>query len=352
MIALFIAGGSGTRLWPLSRKNNPKQLHSIIGSKSLMAEAIERTDPLFESKDIWIVTSRNYAARVAEHSPRVRQEQIIAEPFPLGTNLAVGLGAIHIARNNPEAIVVVGWTDSYIGKKQVFQNVLQKAAFLAPQFDGIVLAAPVAYPATNYGYIKIGEPILEHTGVFKITCFEEKPDIESAAQFLKDSSYFWNTGISIWKISNLLALMENHTPEHYAALKYVSEAIGTSQETARMEEAFKNLDRTAIEHAIFEKAASMAAIPVDLDWSDVGSWSAIYDIQSSGGGNVTRGSVVAVDTDNCLIYAQKRLIATAGISDLVVVETDDAILVARRDDAQGLKELHAKVKEFAGEKYL
>ncbi|MGI8469806.1 MAG: mannose-1-phosphate guanylyltransferase [Pyrinomonadaceae bacterium] len=352
MIALFIAGGSGTRLWPLSRENNPKQLHSIIGSKSLMTQTIERMKPLLEPKDIWIVTGKNYAMRIAECSPGVPREQIITEPFPLGKNLAVGLGVIHIARNSPEAIIVIGWTDSYIGKKSEFHAALQKAALLASKVDGVILAAPATYPATAYGYIKVGELIPEHKGAFKIACFEEKPNIERAEQFLKSPSYFWNTGISVWKISNLLELIKKHTPEHYAALKYVSEAIGTSSEAARMEEAFKNLDRMEIERAIFEKAAHMATIPVDLDWSDVGSWSAIYDIQSQGGGNVTRGSVVAVNTDSCLIYGQKRLIATLGVSDLVIVETDDAILIARKDDAQGLEELHAKVKEFGGKKYL
>jgi mannose-1-phosphate guanylyltransferase len=352
MIALFMAGGTGTRLWPLSRRNNPKQLHKLVGRKSLMTQTVERIAPQIKPEDIWIVTNESYAARIARHSPKVPKQQIITEPFPLGTNLAVGLGAIHIARQNPDAIILVGWADSYIGREQEFRNALKKAELLAPDVDGIIFGVPPTFPATGYGYIEAGKSLGDGEGVFEIARFEEKPDEIRARQFFESNAHFWNPGISVWAVSNLLKLMRRYKPDHFDALQYVSEAIGTDKVAARMQDAFKNLDGMAIDHAIFEKATRLATIQVDLEWSDIGSWSAIYDIQSKGNDNVTRGSVVSIDTDKCLIYAQKRLVATLGVSDLVIVETADAILIAHKNDSERLKELHARVEAFGGMKYL
>jgi mannose-1-phosphate guanylyltransferase len=352
MKALFMAGGSGTRLWPLSRKNNPKQLHALVGNKSLMTQTVERITPMIKATDIWIVTNKNYVEAISKHSPGVPTSQIIAELFPLGTNLAVGLGAIHIAHTDPEAVIVIGWADSYIGKEKEFYNALGQAELLAPDVDGIILAVKPTYPASCYGYIEAGDPILNHEGAFQITRFEEKPTPERALQYIRSGSHFWNPGISVWKVSRLLELMKTHKPDHYVALQYVAEALGTKQEQNRIEEVFKDLDRAAIDHAIFEKAANMITIPADLDWNDIGSWSAIYDVQSNGGENVIRGSVITVDTNNCLIYAQKRLVATIGVSNLVIVETDDAILVAHKDDTDRLKELYSQVREFGETSYL
>lgn len=353
MIALFIAGGIGSRLWPLSREGNPKQLQALVGSKSLMTQTVERIAPLIEAKDVWIVTGKGYAEQISLHSPGVPKEQIITEPFSLGTNLAVGLGAFHIAKSNPEAVIVVGWADSYIGKSSEFIAALLKAERLALEVEGVILAVKTNYPATAYGYIEVGDPILGHEGAFSIARFEEKPNIKRAGEFFRSDSHYWNPGISVWKISTLINLMRQFKPDHYNALQYVAEAIGEPDQDIRMSEAFEGLDPIAIDHAIFEKAKKMATIPVDLDWSDIGSWSAVYEVQKQEQDeNVTRGPVVSIDTKNCLIYAQKRLITTLGVSDLVIIETDDAILVAHKDETERLKELYAQVKAFGGVKYL
>ena len=356
MIALFMAGGSGTRLWPLSRENNPKQLHSIVGEKSLMTQTVERIAPMIAPSDIWIVTNRKYAGQIAAHAPEVPVKQIITEPFPLGTNLAVGLGAVHIARQDPDAVILIGWADSYIGHEQVFRDALEKAALLANDVDGVILAVEPTYPATAYGYIEAGAAISGYGGAFRINRFEEKPCAERAERFFNGNAHFWNPGISVWKVEKLLDLIRRFKPDHYNALQFVSEAIGTPDETAAVSKAFAGLDRMSIDNAIFEKATNMATIPIDLDWNDIGSWSAIYDVQSNrsanSGGNVTRGCVVSVNTDKCLIYSQKRLIATLGVSDLVIVETEDAVLIVHKNETERMKELYAEVKAYGGERYL
>lgn len=353
MIMLLIAGGEGRRLYPLSRAGDPKQFQSLVGDQPLLTQAVKRIAPLISPQDIWIVTGEKYAGRIAELNLSVSSEQVITEPFPLGTNLAVGLGLIHIARNNPNETIVIGWADAYIGNEKEFCTALEKAAFLVSEVNGVILAVRPTHPAVGYGYIKVGESVPNHKDFFTISTFTEKPGVEQACEFLKDSSYYWNSGISVWKVSGLLALMKEHQPDHHAALEYVADAIGTSQEKSRMIEAFKELDKTAIDRAVFEKSRGLLALPVDFDWHDVGSWSALYDIQSDGrGGNVTRGEVVAVDSDGCLIHARKHLIAALGVSDLVIVETDDVILVARKEDTQNLKKLYEKIREVGGEKYL
>lgn len=352
MIALFLAGGKGTRLWPLSRENNPKQLQALVGKKSLMTQTIERIAPLVEPRNVWIVTGEKCAEQIGSSLPSVPQKQIIIEPFPLGTNLAVGLGAMKIAREKPDAVILVGWADAHIGNEAEFRHALEKAEKLAAKTNGVILGASPTYPATGYGYIEMGEPIFERGGGYQISRFEEKPLPERAEEFIRRGNYLWNTGISVWKVSELLKLMRRYRRDHYDALQYVAAAIDAADEAARMKKAFADLEPISIDKAIFEKADCLATIPADLEWSDIGTWSAIYDVQARAEENVTKGSVIMLDTNKCLIYAGKRLVATLGVSDLVIVETEDAVLVAHRSECSRLKELHAQIKTLGRIEYL
>ena len=353
MQALILAGGSGTRLWPLSRQKRPKQLLSILGETSLMEQTVRRLAPVVNKSDVWVVTGKEYSDEIEEHCPGVPKGQIINEPIPLGTCLAVGLGLTHLTLKHPEEVVIVGWADSYIGNESNFHAAIETAQKLLDEFDGVILSVPPTYPATGYGYIETGEAIRDHEGAYHIRKFEEKPVHSRAEKLVESGNHFWNTGISVWKASKLLSLMAKHTPDHYKALEQVTQRLrATSRDTLRIEERFAGLDRVSIDNAIFEKADRMATIAVDLEWSDIGSWSAVHDILAADEKNVTSGPVVTVDTEGCLIFSQKRLVATLGVSDLVIVETDDAVLVARRDDAERMKELYDEVKKFGGDKYL
>jgi mannose-1-phosphate guanylyltransferase len=344
MVAVFMAGGSGTRLWPLSREDNPKQLHALIGDTSLMTQTVERVLPIVKPTDVWIVTNDRYVDRIAEHAPGVPREQIIGEPFALGTNLAVGLAAIHVVKQDPEAVMFVGWADSYIQKSDEFLASLQSAEAAVHDCEGVVLGVRPTFPATGYGYIEMGRSLHDHPGVFRVAQFLEKPDQTTAEEFFESGKYLWNPGITVWKAACLLELMKRYKPDHYAALMEVQKALGTPKERETMERAFKDLDKEAIDTAIFEKATDLATVPVDLGWSDVGSWSALHDVLAPHGGNVTRGPVVTVNTDNCLVFSQDRLIGTLGVEGLVIVDAGDAILVARKEDADRLKELHSVIK--------
>lgn len=350
MYALFMAGGSGTRLFPVSRESNPKQLHSLVGSQSLMTQTIERVAPLVAPENVWIVTGEKYVEQIAAHSANVPREQIIAEPFALGTNLAVGLGAIHLARIDPEAVMLVGWADAHVGKDAEYRAALEKAARIAENGAGVILAVKPTFASTAYGYIETGAPLDADSEFYEIARFEEKPAATRAAGFYGSGRHFWNSGICVWKVSSLLDLMRRHTPEHFAALQSIAETIGTEKLAARMNEVFVDLPKTPIDNAIFERAKGLVALPVDIEWNDIGTWSAIYDVQAKNdAGNVTRGQVVSLDTENCLIYGGKRLIATLGVSDLVIVETEDAILIAGKNETARLKELYAEIKVFGAD---
>ena len=356
--AVFIAGGAGTRLWPLSRESRPKQFHALTGDASLMRQTVERVLPIVPASDVWVVTGGRYVAQTAAELPEVPPNQIIGEPFPLGTNLAVGLGALHVARRDPEAVLFVGWADSYVRDGEEFRRALLAASRVARETAGVIVGVRPTYPATGYGYIHAGAALEGSEGAYRIAGFEEKPDEARARAFLSDGSYLWNPGMSVWIASRLLELIRLHKPAHHAALLKVEPHLGTPREREAMEEAFGGLDREPIDTAVFEKAEGLATVVTDPGWSDVGTWAAVYELgaaeasdpaeagDASRGANVERGEVVALDTEGCLVHAAGgRPVFTLGVSDLVIVDAGDCLLVARRDQAERLKELHSLAKQ-------
>lgn len=342
--AIFIAGGAGTRLWPLSRESRPKQFHALAGGQSLMRQTIERVLPVIPAEDVWVVTGERYVGQTVAELPELPAAQVIGEPFPLGTNLAVGLGALHVARQDPEAVVFVGWADSYVRDGAEFRRALLQAASVAREAEGVIVGVRPTYPATGYGYIRAGAGLPGFEGAYRIAGFEEKPDEARARAFLAEGSYLWNPGMSVWVASRLLELIRRHKPAHHEALMRVEPHLGTPGEREAMAEAFAGLDREPIDTAVFEKAEGLATIVTDPGWSDVGTWAAVYDLAAAEGENVTRGEVLTLDSKGCLIHAADRPIFALGVSDLVVVDAGDCLLVARRDQAERLKELHALAK--------
>ncbi|HEX8686423.1 MAG TPA: sugar phosphate nucleotidyltransferase [Pyrinomonadaceae bacterium] len=344
--AVFIAGGAGTRLWPLSREARPKQFHALAGEASLMRQTVERVLPVVEARDVWVVTGERYAAQTRDELPEVPAAQIVGEPFPLGTNLAVGLGALHVARSDPGAVVFVGWADSYVRDGAEFRRAVVEASRVARETEGVIVGVRPTYPATGYGYIRAGAPHAGAEGAYEIAGFEEKPDAARARAFVEDGSYLWNPGMSVWVASRLLELIRLHKPAHHEALMRVEPHLGTPRERGAMEEHFAGLDREPIDTAVFEKAAGLATVVTDPGWSDVGTWAAVYELgAATPGANVTRGEVVSLDTEGCLVRTAGRPVFTLGVSDLVIVDAGDCLLVARRDHAERLKELHALAKK-------
>jgi mannose-1-phosphate guanylyltransferase len=345
--AVFIAGGAGTRLWPLSRAGRPKQFHALAGGESLMRQTVERVLPVIPANDVWVVTGARYVGQTRAELPEVPPRQIIGEPFPLGTNLAVGLGALHVARHDPDAVIFVGWADSYFRDGEEFRRALKASARVARETAGVIVGVRPTHPATGYGYIRAGAALEGQEGAYRIAGFEEKPDAPRARAFVEEGSYYWNPGMSAWVASRLLELIRLHKPAHHEALMKLEPHLGTEREGEAMAEAFAGLDREPIDTAVFEKAEGLATVVTDPGWSDVGTWAAVYELGAEGeGANATHGRVVTLDTTGCLIHAAAgRPVYTLGVSDLVIVDAGDCLLVARRDQAERLKELHTLAKE-------
>jgi mannose-1-phosphate guanylyltransferase len=349
LYAVIMAGGSGTRLWPISRETNPKQLHALVSDKPMIQETVERLTPLIETQNMWVVTNDSYVYRIRQNVPDMPESHVVGEPFALGTTLAIGLAMLKVAQVDPQGIVVVAWSDSYISNQEAFIDALKLAEEAAQQADGVIIGVNPTYPATGYGYIKMGSPMRNINGgdVFWISEFIEKPDLERAKQFARGWEYLWNPGIAVWRVDKLLGLFERLRPKEYEALKRIEPHLGTREETAAIERELRDLPKLAIDYTVYEKADQLAVVPADLGWSDIGTWDALKEVlPANDGTNVVRGSeVLTVDTEECLIFGDQRLIATLGVKDLVIVDTGDALLVAHRSKSQQVKDVVEELKK-------
>ena len=351
-----MAGGSGTRLWPASRETNPKQLHALVSEKPMIRETVERLTPVIDTGNMWVVTNESYVYRIRQQIPDMPEDHVVGEPFALGTTLAIGLAMLKVAQVDAKGTVAVGWSDSYISNQEAFVDALKLAEEAAQQSDGVIIGVNPTYPATGYGYIKMGKPIRNINGgdVFWIEEFIEKPNLERAKQFAKGWEYLWNPGIAVWRVDKLLGLFERLRPREYEALKRVEPHLGTREEGAAIERELRDLPKLAIDYTIHEKADHLAVVPADLGWSDIGTWDALKEVlPPNDGTNVVRGpEVMTVDTEECLIFGDKRLVATLGVKDLVIVDTGDALLVAHRSKSQQVKDVVEQLRKQNRKEYL
>jgi len=355
MYAIIMAGGSGTRLWPKSRENSPKQLHSLVLGPTMLQDTINRLTPLIPQRDVFIVTNKNYLYKVKAQVPGIPVENLLSEDEPIGTALAIGYALIKLSKINPDAIVTIGWSDNYIKKTKEFLRVLKLAERVASEGHSAIIGVNPAYPSTAYGYIKIGREIKElgKRKVFLIDKFIEKPTLSRAKKFVESWDYLWNSGIAVSKVSTLLSLYEKHIPFHFEALLELSKYLDTDKELEKMRELFQPLERLSIDVAIWEKAKKITVIPSDLGWSDVGSWASLKEVlMANKSGNLINAKFVGLDTKNCLVYGGERLIATIGLENIIIVDTDDAVLVCPIDQAQKVKELVTKLKKEGKQEYL
>lgn len=352
--ALIMAGGRGERFWPKSRREMPKQFLSLTGDgKTMIQLTIERILPVVDMKDIYIVTNREYKDIVRKQLPEIPEENILCEPVGRNTAPCIGLGAVHIANKYEDALMFVLPSDHLIKYNGMFINALSDAAEKAEEGENLVtIGITPDYPETGYGYIKFN--VNRNFGrAFEVDCFVEKPNIETAKEYVASEMYLWNSGMFVWKVSSILSKLKQYLPDLYEGLVLIKKAIGSEQENIVLEKTFLNFRSVSIDYGIMEKADNIYTIPGAFGWDDVGSWLAIERIRRTNEyGNVVNGNIITIDTKNCIIEGTNKLIAAVGLKDLVIVDTEDATLICDKDNAGDIKKVLENLKVCNRNEYL
>lgn len=352
--ALIMAGGRGERFWPKSRKNLPKQFLSLTDDgKTMIQLTVERILPLVKMEDIYISTNRDYKELVRQQLPEIPEENILCEPVGRNTAPCIGLGAVHMRKKYEDAVMYVLPSDHLIKYTSIFLSTLTDAGEVAEQGENLVtLGITPDCPETGYGYIKfLPEQMLGRA--FEVDRFVEKPDLETAKEYVASEQYLWNSGMFIWKVSTILKNLETYLPETYQGLNRIADAIGTEEEELVLEKEFSAFQSESIDYGIMEKAKNIYILSGSFGWDDVGSWLAVGRIKKSNEfGNVINGNAVTVDTKNCIIQGGKKLIATVGIEDIIVVDTEDALLICEKDSAGNIKKVLENLKICNRTEYL
>jgi mannose-1-phosphate guanylyltransferase len=340
---LIMAGGGGTRLWPLSRQAHPKQMLKLFGERTMFQLTVDRLAPLLPLDHVFVIASADQIAPLAEQIPDLPRENFIVEPLGRGTAPCIGLSALHLRHHDPDAVMAVLAADHIIRRKQTFHDVLSAAHHAAEQGYLVTLGIAPTYPSTGYGYVGRGAPLGEAEGfeIFRVERFTEKPDAETATRFVAEGRYAWNSGMFIWQVDRILEEIQKWMPALHETLETLGQALGSPAYEEKLQTLWPALRKETIDYGIMEKADKVAVIPADLGWSDVGSWASVmaqYDADAEG--NVVVGDALTLDVKRTLVFsAGKRLVATVGVEDLVVVDTPNALLIVPRSQVQRVREV-------------
>lgn len=352
--ALIMAGGKGERFWPRSRVNLPKQFLSLTDDgKTMIQLTVERISPLVDIEDVYIATNANYKELVKQQLPGIPEENILCEPIGRNTAPCIGLGAVHVASKYDDAVMIVLPSDHLIKSNDIFKDTFVDACKIAEEGSNLVTVGITPnYPETGYGYIKYNKENKEGNS-YSVEKFVEKPDLETAKEYLADGSYLWNSGMFVWKVSTILDCFKQFMTSTYDGLMKIKASVGQADEQKVLEEEFPNLESQSVDYGIMEKASDIYTLAGNFGWDDVGSWLAVGRIKENDSlGNVINGNVVAVNTENCVIEGAEKLIATVGLRDMIVVDTKDATLISTKENAGEIKKVLAKLRESGKTEYL
>jgi mannose-1-phosphate guanylyltransferase len=357
--AVIMAGGVGTRFWPKSRGRSPKQFLEILSQGTMIENTLERIRPLVEQNDVFVVTNQQQVDMLRKLVPWIPTQHILAEPLGRNTAACIGLAALWIERINPEGMMVVSPADHIVKSPDEFVRILRLSLRVAEEKDALVtIGIKPTHPETGYGYIQNAEEELDRNeyrseGVYRVKTFAEKPNLETAERFLKSGDFLWNSGIFIWKARVILREIELHLPDLYEQLRHVGGSIGTQSYEQTLEHAYRIIRSISIDYGIMEKAGNVFVVKGDFGWSDVGSWDEVVRLTpKDSDGNSMKGRVFSFDSKNNYIDAGNKLVAALGIEDLVVISTDDAILICRKGKSQEVKEVVDFIRRKQMNEYL
>ncbi len=361
--AVIMAGGSGTRFWPESRHERPKQLLNLIGERTMIQATVDRLGDLIPTERVLIVTGKRLVPQIAEQLPSLPASSLLGEPCKRDTAPCIGLAAFQVSRHDPEAIMVVMPSDHVISPDRTFQQSLQLAADLVEESPGRIATFGIrpCYPAESFGYIERGAQLkLERTidnrliYAFEVEQFREKPKADVARQYVASGAFYWNAGIFAWKASTILSALEKYQPEMYARLKTIAAAFGTLEYEAVLEREFTAIRPVSIDYAVMEHADDIVVIEAPFAWDDVGSWQSIARLRGGDAdGNTISGRHLSFKTTGSIIRSTgDHLVATLGVADCIVVHTPDATLVANKHDEESIRQLVKLLEERGWKEYL
>jgi mannose-1-phosphate guanylyltransferase len=351
--AVLLAGGRGTRFWPRSRARTPKQLLDIVSSKSMLRETANRLAPLFAENRLWVVTNDQQAAGVQRELPRVPRKQLLAEPVGRNTAAAIGLAAIHLAQQHGDALMAVLPADHHIADAAQYRKVVRAAMKIASRPGNlVVLGIPPSGPETGFGYIERAEVAARFDGMpaYIVRRFTEKPNAARAKTYVASGRYFWNAGMFFWRVSTFLECLRKYLPKTWHALGELQQFVGTPEYARALRRIYPRLENISADYAIMEPATCSRAahgkfekhrtervfvLPAKIGWSDIGSWAAVHELLArQPGANVSVADSFALDATDNFLWSRRKFIAAIGVRGLVVVETDDALLICPRERAQ------------------
>ena len=347
------AGGGGTRLWPRSRQETPKQFLDIVGQRTMLQETADRLHTLVPSERLFVITNARHVGPVREQLPKMPPENVIGEPQGRDSAPAIGLmAALLEKRLGPETVMVVLPADHVVLNEAHFQAILRFAAQVAQDGYLVTLGIPPTGPDVGFGYIQCGAKIAKDDSLdlpaYQVSEFKEKPQKAVAEEYLRTGGYFWNAGMYIAQVGTLRSLFQTHLPQMEAGFAQIVAALGTADGADVMQEVFPTLEKVSIDYGIAEKADKVAVIPADIGWNDVGSWTRLAEVLAQAGhteSNIVVGQHIGYETHGSLIYSPHRLIATIGLEDIIVIDTPDATLICPKSRSEDVKQIVEELKK-------
>lgn len=349
---VIMAGGSGTRFWPLSRKLRPKQFLPLASKSPLIVDTVKRLEGLAPLSNTYVVCGKSHAPRVRAMVKRMPPKNVLVEPQARNTAPAIGLAAATIAARDPDAVLAILPSDHHVGDIPGFQRALQDAAAVAREGFLVTIGITPIRAETGYGYIRVGQPLTGQAR--KVQAFVEKPDAETAARYLSSGDYLWNAGIFVFRADVILSAFATHMPETEVPLEKIRSAARKKNAQAVVNKVFPRLPATSIDYGVMERAGNLAVLPGSFGWSDVGSFAALPEVRPADDrGNVVAGkAALVVDSDGCVVLSDKRLLAVVGMKDVVIIDSGDAVLVVPKDKSQDVRKAVDALKQRKLERYL